>query len=301
MSGGLKSIKLSADRLKASLGILNKGNSCSVYIYMCVFISSCLQLESVIAKSTPQDLLLFQQETTKKYPGYTPPHLPLKEATPMTINASPSLATALGYSNAIEHVELLYQTLFPPKSLTNTTKNKQQQQQHHLLQNYFPLSPYVSPAFPLPLSHTQGPDVPQSITEAGNVYMANMHVSLSNFQVIQERSKGIHSWQNKHKPAEQNNTIDDEAQTWIERLYAKLLPELQNVIVVLLKLLLTSVSPNKNNSNTSSSDHGDVSEDAVTLEYLEEVDAKRNREVLSKAISGLLLLLLKWSKSSRKL
>ncbi|KAL9549273.1 hypothetical protein PS6_006171 [Mucor atramentarius] len=281
MSDGLKSIKLSADRLKASLGILNK--------------------ESVIAKSTPQDLLLFQQETTKKYPGYTPPHLPLKEATPMTINASPSLAAALGYSNAIEHVELLYQTLFPPKSLANTNKNKQQQQQHHLLQNYFPSSPYVSPAFPLPLSHTQGPDVPQSITEAGNVYMANMHVSLSNFQVIQERSKGIHSWQNRHKLAEQSDTIDDEAQTWIEGLYAKLLPELQNVIVVLLKLLLTSVSPNKNNSDASSSEHGDASEDAVTLEYLEEVDAKRNREVFSKAISGLLLLLLKWSKSSHVL
>lgn len=277
-----------------------------LYVYVAIF--SCSSLASVITKCTPQDVLLFQQETSKKYPSYAAPNLPLQEASPLTIHASPPLATALGYSNAIEHVDLLYHTLFPPKSLANATKNKQQQQQHHLLQNYFPSSPSVSPAFPLPLSHIPGSDVPQSLAEAGNVYMANLHVSLSTFQVIQERSKGIHHWQNKCTPTEDKGVIDhkDDVQRWMERLYANMLPELQNVIVVLLKLLLTSVSPNANSkhSGENSSEKGDKategSEDAVTLEYLEEVDTKRNREVISKAISGLLLLLLKWSKSSRR-
>ncbi|KAK4510798.1 uncharacterized protein ATC70_005232 [Mucor velutinosus] len=286
MSGGLDSIASSAERLKVSLGIPAKA--------------------SVIAKCSPQDLLVFQQEITKKYPGYAPPNLPLKEANPLTVSASPSLATALGYSNAMEHVDLLYHTLFPPKSLGNASKNKQQQ--HHLLQNYFSSSPYVSPAFPLPLSHTPGSDVPQSITEAGNVYMANLHVSLSNFQIIRERSKGIHHWQNRYTSTKDKDTADDDVQRWMEGLYANMLPELQNVIVVLLKLLLMSVSPNANNRHSGDGSSSDSSEkedrdvhDTVTLEYLEEVDTKRNREVISKAISGLLLLLLKWSKSSHVL
>jgi hypothetical protein len=149
--------------------------------------------------------------------------------------------------------------------------------------------------------------VPQSITEAGNVYISNMHISLANFQVIKERSKGIHKWQDKNKAIEVD--LNDGQQALIENLYAKVLPELQNVVVVLLKLLLTSVSPNENNANNSSSNSNsdkdgketfESLDDIVTLEYLEEADIIRSREIYSKAISGLLLLLLKWSKSSRK-
>ncbi|KAI8640694.1 hypothetical protein BD408DRAFT_483929 [Parasitella parasitica] len=279
MSGGLKCVKSSAMALKEAMGLDTKA--------------------SIITKCTPQDLLLFQHEITKKYPGYTPPNFPFKEASPMTVNASSGLAEAMGYANAVDNVELLYQTLFPPKSIVNSAKNKQQQ---HLLQNYFPSSPYVSPAFPLPLSHT-GSDVPQSISEAGNAYIANMHVSLANFQVIKERSKGIHKWQDRNKSTEED--IDDEKQTLMEGLYAKILPELQNVIVVLLKLLLTSVSPNtasnRSNEERDSKEKFESSGDIVTLEDLEEADIKRNREIYSKAISGILLLLLKWSKSSHVL
>lgn len=298
MSGGLDSIRSSADRLKQSMGLNTKGINRKKKKDLLHLIFN-IETENVITKSTPQDLLLFQNETTKKYPGYTPPNFPIKEASPMTVNASASLAVAMGYAKAAENVELLYQTLFPPKSLTNNLKNKQQ---HHLLQNYSPSSPFVSPASSLPLSHT-GSNVPQSITEAGNIYISNMHISLANFQVMKERSKGIHRWQDRNKPIE--DYLDDDKQTLMESLYAKVLPELQNVIVVFLKLLLTSVSPNANNANNSSSNNKDrktISEnlnDTVTLEHLEEADIKRDREIYSKAISGLLLLLLKWSKSSR--
>lgn len=41
-------------------------------------------------------------------------------------------------------------------------------------------------------------------------------------------------------------------------------------------------------------------DEPITLEYLEHADTLRNKEILSKAISGLLLVLLKWAKSSRK-
>lgn len=46
--------------------------------------------------------------------------------------------------------------------------------------------------------------------------------------------------------------------------------------------------------NTSKDNH------TITLEYLEEVDVIRDREIISKAVSGILLVLLKWTKSSRK-
>lgn len=70
-----------------------------------------------------------------------------------------------------------------------------------------------------------------------------------------------------------------------------MIPDLQNIIIVLLKLLLNAVSTTVDNNDL---------EKNITLEYLEQVDLARNREVYSKAISGILLILLKWTKSSRK-
>lgn len=69
-----------------------------------------------------------------------------------------------------------------------------------------------------------------------------------------------------------------------------MIPDLQNIIIVLLKLLLAAV--------VSTADNNDL-EKNITLEYLEQVDVTRNREIYSKAISGILMILLKWSKSSR--
>jgi hypothetical protein len=55
-------------------------------------------------------------------------------------------------------------------------------------------------------------------------------------------------------------------------------PELQTILIFLLKLLLQMVTETKQES----------------------VDVIRNREIYSKAISGIFLLLLKWTKASRK-
>lgn len=69
-----------------------------------------------------------------------------------------------------------------------------------------------------------------------------------------------------------------------------MIPDLQNIIIVLLKLLLAAV--------VTTADNNDL-EKNITLEYLEQVDVTRNREIYSKAISGILMILLKWTKSSR--
>jgi hypothetical protein len=85
-------------------------------------------------------------------------------------------------------------------------------------------------------------------------------------------------------------------------------PDLQNIIAVLLKLVLSAVSitpsssygGNSNNSDSANDNDDTKSADRITLDQLEEVDIIRNREVYSKAISGILMILLKWTKSSRK-
>ncbi|KAI8047477.1 hypothetical protein BDF21DRAFT_434173 [Thamnidium elegans] len=282
MSGGLESIKESTQAFKESFGLSTNPN--------------------IISKSTPQDLHLFQTQVTDKYPGYIAPKFPIDISSPLTLHASNTLSQAMGYANATNQIELLYQTLFPPKSSVNGTSvflaNKKS---NHQVQHYFMYPSHVSPTLILPLTH-QGSGVPESIKEAGQVFEKHMHTSLSNYQIIQERSKAIQRWKLIEETKDDNYKIelqDDDSIDLLEKIYANVIPDFQNIIIVLLKLLLTSV-------NTSNNNQGDVKEklntpENITLEYLEEVDLVRNREVYSKAISGILLLLLKWTKASHVL
>lgn len=78
------------------------------------------------------------------------------------------------------------------------------------------------------------------------------------------------------------------------------MPDLQNIVIVLLKLLLSTVTVNNRSGsgNASTNTNNSKNEPASVVD---EGDAQRNREILSKAISAILLLLLKWTKVSRKL
>lgn len=112
------------------------------------------------------------------------------------------------------------------------------------------------------------------------------------------------------------------------------MPHLQSIVIVLLKVVLTNVSATVNQTNGSngagaglqSQDNGPAngitknkssvnvaqqggnphgqSKIGQSLEddtYIEELDGVRLREITGKAVSGALLLLLKWFKVSRKL
>lgn len=253
-----------------------------------------------------------------KYPTYIPQKFPFDITSPLTLHASTTLAQAMGYTNATNQIELLYQTLFPPKSSSNG--NSVFQLMGNKKPNYYLYSPHASPTFVLPLNH-DGLGVPESIKEAGHVFVSNMHTSLSNYQIIQERSKGIQRWtwiKQDKKELKQDIYDEDDDMNLLEQIYvicailwqkkwvlihfflkkkqANVISELQNVIIVLLKLLLTAVTT----PNGAQEDSRDNLPEDITLSYLEDMDAVRNREVYSKAISGILLLLLKWTKSSRK-
>ncbi|GHJ87632.1 hypothetical protein NliqN6_4034 [Naganishia liquefaciens] len=90
----------------------------------------------------------------------------------------------------------------------------------------------------------------------------------------------------------------------VERVYKAILPCSQSIVVVLLKLLLATVTGNPT-ANANANQHpgspgAEVPAEVVETppQTLEEVDVARHREITSKAVSAILLLLLKWFKAS---
>ncbi|KAI5451374.1 Factor arrest protein 11 [Naganishia albida] len=87
----------------------------------------------------------------------------------------------------------------------------------------------------------------------------------------------------------------------VERVYKAILPYSQSIVVVLLKLLLATVTGNPAaNANVQHGSPGAEVPEVVETppQTLEEVDVARHREITSKAVSAILLLLLKWFKAS---
>ena len=104
----------------------------------------------------------------------------------------------------------------------------------------------------------------------------------------------------------------------------KALPHLQSIVIVLLKAVLINVTalitqPGQPGVATSFRSETNLRQNGVqgqnrqpesansaapaidtSLLPIEEVDAMRTREITAKAVSGILLLLLKWFKVSRK-
>ncbi|KAI7863463.1 hypothetical protein BDF14DRAFT_1843377 [Spinellus fusiger] len=242
--------------------------------------------KDIIAKCTPLDLYHFQNESITKFPGYTPPECPLFASGSLTMKATSALATAMGIASATASTELPYQALFPPKQsqTSNQTSTKKQQQANNLFSSHTPI---VVP----PLAGSQH-SLPKSIIEAGELYIENMHYSLSTYQIIQEREKAVNKWQfqrniSTEKPIDRSAVPDNVLTIFdtFEHFYSKMVPELQNIIIVLLKLLLSTVA-NPRLSKT---------------ETLDNTDNTRNSEIISKAISAIVILLLKWTKLSHAL
>lgn len=107
-------------------------------------------------------------------------------------------------------------------------------------------------------------------------------------------------------------------------LQAHTLAHLQSITIVFLKIILTNVSAVVNQANTSASQsmrYGSQTPTQIDLDFsylfsnghgvngsadffpdtsIDELDNIRLREITGKAVSGTLLLMLKWFKRSRK-
>ncbi|KAI8098082.1 uncharacterized protein B0P05DRAFT_583052 [Gilbertella persicaria] len=116
--------------------------------------------------------------------------------------------------------------------------------------------------------------VPYSIQEADKVFQSHLYLSLVDYQRMQ--AKSIY-FQGAYHSEETMNDL-------LERCYATMLNDLKHTLAVLLNLFLTSAAAIKNETGKT--------------DDIKASDIKRDREIHLKSISAILLLLLKWTRSS---
>ncbi|KAL1919340.1 uncharacterized protein VTP21DRAFT_2033 [Calcarisporiella thermophila] len=242
-----------------------------------------------IPKSLPNETLNFHNETSLRYPGYSSP--PFPPCIP------PTLQTYL--SSHMHKNDISTQLGNAPLRTRrqNTT------------------SPVVS--FPVSLN---APAVPKAVQEAGALLTENMYISTSMWQTIQETelmAKGATqanpSSTSELDPDNPELAADIKKIERVELFYYEILPNLQNILIVLLKLLLATVTGSNNattNDNSKGSNAIGKSNESVPDKapnnvdrinpmpeaMIDELETARQREITTKAVSGILLLLLKFTK-----
>lgn len=245
--------------------------------------------KSNTVKCTPEELFQFYHQASERYPTFTPIKPPNKCADPLTVVASTRLSKAMGLYKASKNIDLPYQTLFPSKNqqpAITTAVNGNSKRQTATEINV------------LPFTESSAME-PYSLTEASAVWMKHLYISVANYQIIYEREKAVHRWSRWNNSQQQPHTseewddmvyhhLNEQEESQIKRidqLYESIVPNFQSIVVVILKLLLSTVSIGKDKE----------------AEILEDINVTRNRESISKAVSGILLLLLKWFKTSHVL
>ncbi|KAJ5887652.1 hypothetical protein N7495_007693 [Penicillium taxi] len=181
----------------------------------------------------------------------------------------------------------------------------------------------------------EGSDVPASIIEAGQLFSSHVKMTRAMQQLWEERENFMRydrGWsvdqsqrvpdagfpdslefdqlnlsdqgQPEPKPAKKE-TDDPDVQRRldaVEDFYAKILAHLQSITIVFLKIILTNVSAMANQGSQASRSMGNSHSVNGSSEFsdtsLEDLDNIRLREITSKAVSGTLLLLVKWFKRS---
>ncbi|KAI8384054.1 hypothetical protein BD560DRAFT_345958 [Blakeslea trispora] len=217
-------------------------------------------------KLTSEELHHWYQQTQQKYHAFQPTPLPQPIQHPLTATYSTELISAMGLSKVTEKMDLPYHTLFPSKTPLVSQPTKRSMETVHLIEK-----------------------VPDSLMEANRIWLDHLYISLADVQLIHEREKAVHRWEHWteamndwHERWQQLKPEHVEKMNRVEHLFCHVAPHLQAMVVVLLKLLLSTVSIGKDKE----------------AEILEDINLARNRESISKAASGTLLLLLKWFKRS---
>ncbi|KAK7182944.1 transmembrane hyphal anastomosis protein ham2 far11 [Paraphaeosphaeria sporulosa] len=179
----------------------------------------------------------------------------------------------------------------------------------------------------------EGPDIPTSILEAADLYAKRMRATRAMKQLWEERVQFM-KYERGWSGADDNADIDElsleptegspkkepppsgsieERLYLVEEFYRKALPSLQSVIIVLIKAILSHVTALVTQANGANGlqsgfqyqDHQNgrpetngVNGHNGSVATNEELDAMRTQEVLDKAVSGTLMLILKWFKIS---
>lgn len=261
--------------------------------------------KSVISTS-PLDYHLFRQEIIAKYPTYTPPPLPVRESLVAEPVFTPTrelhTATTNYYDGSGGPVHIATPAPSPPPS-PKLKKSIYQTDQT------------------VPLLLPGNGEIPRSILEAGELYSDRMRITSATVQMWQEKDKfsgyvqGF--WDHEDQGGEESEESSDEdanlAAEILERVedtyvcpeaimtdeQRESLPYLQGMVVALLQLLLANFTvsnmlPFKDLEEEPRPDTPEELETAL-------IDATREKEIIGKSVTGILLLLLKWFRVSRKI
>lgn len=134
--------------------------------------------------------------------------------------------------------------------------------------------------------------LPDPIIEGINVLKRHLYTSLSEVQL--EREEAMEKYPLTHKEINQNYQ-----EAAAEKLYNALLPKLPQYMIALLKILLAASTSTKNKTERTesinimcemNSDNGSTS---IIQTMKMNADANRHREIIIKAVSAILILLLK--------
>ncbi|KAJ5109885.1 Phosphatidic acid phosphatase type 2/haloperoxidase [Penicillium argentinense] len=157
----------------------------------------------------------------------------------------------------------------------------------------------------------EGSDVPASIVEAGTLFSTHVKMTRAIQQMWDERQnfmKYDRGWDYEPPKKPFREEVDDpniqRRLDAVEGFYTHTLAHLQSITIVFLKIILTNVSAVVNQANCSSAQSMATSQgfngagSFVPELSIDELDNVRLREITGKAVSGTLLLLLKWFKRS---
>ncbi|KAJ3122944.1 Factor arrest protein 11, partial [Nowakowskiella sp. JEL0407] len=222
-----------------------------------------IDYSSEYLKSTPQDLHNFSLLCSIRYPGYILPD-PLYTIYQKTNIQYPILSRLID-PNAIPNSVRRYMVL--PNSLQPITG-----------------------------------DIPLSIKEQSEMVQKYLYVSLANVQIATERYIHEENVAPENIQFRQGSVGDKEKQRLerIERVYARLLPNMASYVSMLVRLLYYVNLGNNSPQNTPSEpqsvfENANVAEMSPEqrLEFLDKVDLNRHKEVVTKAVAAILLSLLK--------
>ncbi|KAJ4289825.1 Factor arrest protein 11 [Kalmusia sp. IMI 367209] len=307
-----------------------------------------------IITASPLDYHLFRQEILSKYPAYNPPPpifplepennsiLPPLKNHPNKVAGNHIFGSGLGDMSG-NNASILHQPVHiatpapsPPPSTAGPGGKGGKKQNYQTNQMF----PFLYP----PLDETsnrlggkgstdlqdllvgrkwEGSDIPASILEAADLFAKRMRATRAMKQLwgrahenakIDELSLEPKEGTPKKEAPPPGST--EERMDLVEEFYRKALPNLQSVVIVLIKAILSHVTAlvtqangvnglqsgfqyqdNQNGIGVRPETNG-VNGHNGTIATNEELDTMRIQEVLDKAVSGILLLILKWFKVS---
>ncbi|XP_059091844.1 striatin-interacting protein 1-like [Tigriopus californicus] len=169
-----------------------------------------------------------------------------------------------------------------PRSLPWTPKVRQKD-----VDQFFDYTRMKFVGFTLDDDHTTLAGLPHSIQEGVYTLKKHMYKSLSEIQIEREDDIAQHPISRPEAPV---------AQTPTETLYQAMLPSLPQYVIALLKILLAS-APTSKSKTDSINIMTDVLPEDMPMTVMQSmklgIDVNRHKEIIVKAVSGVLLLLLK--------